>query len=94
MVDDEPAARQMISAAMKLAQLKITCADDPEMALSVLGDNQFDLIFLDVNMPHCSGFDLCTKIRQTRGAPADAGGVPDRDEYVSEPGAGESERGK
>jgi DNA-binding response OmpR family regulator len=64
-VDDEPVARQMISAAMKLVQLKITCADDPEMALSVLGDNQFDLIFLDVNMPQGSGFDLCTQVRQT-----------------------------
>jgi CheY-like chemotaxis protein len=64
-VDDEPVARQMISAAMKLVQLKITCADDPEMALSVLGDNRFDLIFLDVNMPQGSGFDLCTQVRQT-----------------------------
>jgi len=63
-VDDEPPARQMISAAMKLVALKITCADDAEMALSVLGDNQFDLIFLDVNMPNCSGFELCTQIRQ------------------------------
>ncbi len=63
-VDDEPPARQMISAAMKLAALKITCADNPEMALSVLEDNQFDLIFLDVAMPNGSGFDLCTQIRQ------------------------------
>jgi DNA-binding response OmpR family regulator len=63
-VDDEPAARQMISAAMKLVQLKITCADDPAMAMSVLSDNRFDLIFLDVNMPQGSGFDLCTQIRQ------------------------------
>jgi len=63
-VDDEGAARQMISAAMKLVDLKITCADDPDMALSVLGDNRFDLIFLDVNMPQGSGFELCTQIRQ------------------------------
>jgi len=63
-VDDEPGARQMIGAAMKLVHLKITCADDGEMALSVLGDNRFDLIFLDVNMPNCSGFELCTQIRQ------------------------------
>lgn len=63
-VDDEPPARQMIAAAMKLVNLKITCAGDPEMALSVLGDNQFDLIFLDVNMPQGSGFELCTQIRQ------------------------------
>jgi DNA-binding response OmpR family regulator len=63
-VDDEPVARQMISAAMKLVQLKTTCAADPEMALSVLEDNRFDLIFLDVNLPQSSGFDLCTQIRQ------------------------------
>jgi DNA-binding response OmpR family regulator len=63
-VDDEPPARQMISAAMRLVALKITCADNAEMALSVLGDNQFDLIFLDVAMPHGSGFELCTQIRQ------------------------------
>jgi DNA-binding response OmpR family regulator len=63
-VDDEPPARQMISAAMRLVGLKITCADCADMALSVLGDNQFDLIFLDVNMPHGSGFELCTQIRQ------------------------------
>lgn len=63
-VDDEPVARQMISAAMKLVQLKITCAGDPEMAMSVLSDNRFDLIFLDVNLPQVSGFDLCTQIRQ------------------------------
>jgi DNA-binding response OmpR family regulator len=63
-VDDEPPARQMISAAMKLVNVKITCADEAEMALSVLGDNQFDLIFLDVNMPLLSGFELCTSIRQ------------------------------
>jgi DNA-binding response OmpR family regulator len=63
-VDDEPAARQMISAAMKLVQLNIVCADDAAMALSILEDNQFDLIFLDVNMPQSSGFELCTQIRK------------------------------
>ncbi|HEX4084355.1 MAG TPA: response regulator [Chthoniobacteraceae bacterium] len=63
-VDDEPPARQMIAAAMRLVGLKITCADDSEMALSVLGDNTFDLIFLDVHMPNTNGFELCTQIRQ------------------------------
>lgn len=63
-VDDEASARQMISAAMKMVDLKITCAADPEMALSVLEDNQFNLIFLDVNLPDESGFSLCTKVRQ------------------------------
>ena len=63
-VDDEAPARQIISAAMKLVNLKITCAADAGMALSVLEDNLFDLIFLDVNLPEVTGFDLCTQVRQ------------------------------
>jgi DNA-binding response OmpR family regulator len=63
-VDDEAPAREVIGAAMKLVHLKIICADDPEMALCVLEDNQFDLIFLDVNLPRMSGLELCTEIRQ------------------------------
>ena len=63
-VDDEASARQLISAAMKMVDLKITCAADPEMALCVLEDNNFNLIFLDINLPERSGFDLCTKVRQ------------------------------
>ena len=63
-VDDEAEARKLISAAMRLVNVKITCAADSEMALSVLEDNTFSLIFLDINLPEGSGFDLCAKVRQ------------------------------
>jgi len=63
-VEDEPEARKLIGVAMNSVKLKITCAADPEMALSVLEDNMFDLIFLDVKLPEGSGFDLCAKVRQ------------------------------
>jgi DNA-binding response OmpR family regulator len=63
-VDDEPSAREMISAAMKMVQLQITCADAPQIALTVLSASRFDLIFLDVNLREGSGFDLCTQVRQ------------------------------
>lgn len=64
-VDDEADARKLVSAAMNMVHVKITCAADADMALSVLEDNSFSLIFLDINLQQpASGFDLCTKVRQ------------------------------
>ena len=37
--------------------------DDPVLALKVLAQNRFDLIFLDVDMPRIDGFELCKRIR-------------------------------
>src|SRR5438067_9759700 len=45
-VDDESDARKLIEQAMERVNLKITCAAEAEMALTILEDNQFDLIFL------------------------------------------------
>lgn len=64
LVEDEPQARKLISAAMQRVNVRITCAADSGMAMSVLEDNVFDLIFLDVNLPEGSGFDLCRKVRE------------------------------
>ncbi len=63
-VDDESDARKLISDAMAMVNLKITCAAEAEMALSVLEDNAFNLIFLDINLPQTSGFDICAQVRR------------------------------
>lgn len=62
-VDDEEGARKIIMAAMRLANLKSVAADTPTTALSALGVQSFDLIFLDVGLPEMTGFELCSKIR-------------------------------
>lgn len=62
-VDDEDGARQIIMAAMQLANLKSMAVEHPANGLRVLGYQPFDLIFLDVGLPEMNGFDLCTKIR-------------------------------
>ena len=62
-VDDEILSRRAVSYALEKAGLKAASVEDPQTALNQVGEKQFDLIFLDVQMPGIDGFELCTKIR-------------------------------
>ncbi|HEY2329141.1 MAG TPA: response regulator, partial [Verrucomicrobiae bacterium] len=60
-VDDEVISRRAIVYALEKARLKSVNVEDPKQALELLAGNEFDLIFLDVDMPDMSGFELCAK---------------------------------
>lgn len=62
-VDDEPISRKVLANALSKASLKTISLDDSGLALRVLTENQFDLIFLDGDMPGMNGFELCKHIR-------------------------------
>ena len=62
-VDDEAISRRAIIYALEKARLKSVNVENPEDAYKLLTENQFDLIFLDVDMPGMAGFELCTKLR-------------------------------
>jgi DNA-binding response OmpR family regulator len=62
-VDDEVISRRAIIYALEKAQLQSVSVEDPNAAFKLLSENQFDLVFLDVDMPGMTGYELCTKLR-------------------------------
>ena len=49
-VDDEAISRRAIVYALEKAKLKSVNVEDPQAALDLLSENEFDLVFLDVDM--------------------------------------------
>ena len=57
-VDDDAISRRAITCALEKASLKSVHVEDPQAAYDMLMENHFDLIFLDVDMPGMTGFDV------------------------------------
>ncbi len=62
-VDDEPNISLSLQFLMTQAGYEVRLAADGEAALAEVQNNPPDLILLDVNMPKCSGFEVCETIR-------------------------------
>src|SRR5215467_5044450 len=43
-------------------RIKVYTSNDPVLALSEFKTNFYDLLLLDINMPHMNGFQLCEKM--------------------------------
>lgn len=62
-VDDQQIALRSVMHALEKANLKSQALSDPQAALSLSQDWQFDLIVLDIQMPGLTGVELCAKLR-------------------------------
>jgi CheY-like chemotaxis protein len=63
-VDGEELTRRAVSDALEKAELRCLRIADSQTALKVLGENQFNLLFIDIEMPELNGLELCLKLRE------------------------------
>ena len=63
LVEDEPAAAQMLAKGLREQTYAVDIADDGEAALYQASINDYDLILLDVNLPGKDGLEVCRELR-------------------------------
>lgn len=62
-IDDDTICRRAIRTALDRARLRLITVADAAMGLSLLSENRFDLIFVDIEMPGTTGLEFCAKAR-------------------------------
>lgn len=69
LIEDDLSLIGGLSFAIQKQGYEITVARTAAEADTTWTDNRFDMVILDVSLPDGSGFDICTKIRQTSNVP-------------------------
>ena len=64
LVDDEPVNLRVLSNFLADENFALTVSSSGPQALSLIEEQVFDLVILDVMMPVMSGFEVCQRIRQ------------------------------
>ncbi|MBI4587890.1 MAG: response regulator [Candidatus Rokubacteria bacterium] len=62
-VDDEPPIVELVRFTLEDDHVRVVEAADGLEALEVARAERPDLIFLDVQMPHLNGFEVCRRLR-------------------------------
>lgn len=62
-VDDDPLQRMLLAEILSAPRYHVTVVESGTTALALLGDQDFDVVLLDRNMPDLGGDDTCRRIR-------------------------------
>ena len=63
-VDDEPAVQNALSRALSLERYDVAQAVDGREALERLGAAAYEVVILDISMPHIDGLEVCRRLRE------------------------------
>jgi DNA-binding response OmpR family regulator len=63
-VEDEPKVASFIQKGLQEQTYEVEVAYDGFIGHKMALSNPYDIIIMDINLPHINGFDLCKKIRQ------------------------------
>lgn len=67
--DDDRALRHMLSTMLERAGFSVTAASDGAEALQHMKHRKFDLVLLDVWMPHMTGLEVLARLKDQPGKP-------------------------
>lgn len=68
-VEDDPSLASWMSDYLSENGYLVTLANQGDYAISIIEDDQPDLVILDINLPEVNGFDVCRTVRQFYTAP-------------------------
>jgi two-component system copper resistance phosphate regulon response regulator CusR len=68
LVEDEPAAAQMLAKGLREETYAVDLAADGEAALYLTSINTYDVILLDINLPIKNGLEVCQTLRDSGSA--------------------------
>ncbi|MGK5511334.1 ATP-binding protein [Brevibacillus formosus] len=63
-IDDDPVNLRVLERMLSSSHYQITTCTSPRDALDLLFTEQWDLLIIDVMMPHMSGYELTQKVRE------------------------------
>ncbi|MBA2342502.1 MAG: response regulator transcription factor [Thermoleophilaceae bacterium] len=69
LADDEQAVQKLLAFPLRKEGYEVISALDGREALDRVGEQDFDLVVLDVMMPRIDGFEVCRQVRARSGVP-------------------------
>ena len=69
LAEDDRALSALILDFFHAAGLEVLSVSDGEQALAAVAEQSFDLLILDVMMPHFSGLEVCCQVREDSSVP-------------------------